>query len=125
MVERTTTSTAHMVHTESTESYQENSMIDPDSLKNVDGPAKTRKGSSRFSKQQNSKRKSPRNSLTGETPDDQEDKEDSHNNTDLTARLAQTDIQMRKLSGMLTSSRDESIMTKDELPEEEVVVSGR
>ena len=40
MVERTTTSTAHMVHTESTESYEENSMIDPDSLKNVDGPAK-------------------------------------------------------------------------------------
>merc|ERR1712181_122495 len=61
MVERTTTSLAH---TESEESKEEESQIDPDSLKNVDGYAKARKGSSRFSKRQNSKSKSPRNSLS-------------------------------------------------------------
>merc|ERR1739838_550647 len=75
MVERTTTtlartesedcteerSTASLAHTESEE---EESQIDPDSLKNVDGHAKARKGSSRFSKRQNSKSKTPRNSLS-------------------------------------------------------------
>ena len=89
MVERTTTTLARtesedskeekrkstLAHTESEEETQ----IDPDSLKNVDGQAKVglrtlipetnfvlqaRKGSSRFSKRQNSKSKSPRNSLT-------------------------------------------------------------
>merc|ERR1712032_1393502 len=79
MVERTTTtlartessedskeekSTASLAHTESEESKEEESQIDPDSLKNVDGQAKARKGSSRFSKRQNSKSKSPRNSLS-------------------------------------------------------------
>merc|ERR1712192_231295 len=61
MVERTTTTLAR---TESEESKEEESQIDPDSLKNVDGYAKARKGSSRFSKRQNSKSKSPRNSLS-------------------------------------------------------------
>ena len=96
MVERTTTtlarteseedskpkeekSNATLAHTESEESKEEESQIDPDSLKNVDGQAKVglitpipetklsfqaRKGSSRFSKRQNSKSKSPRNSLS-------------------------------------------------------------
>merc|ERR1719312_755256 len=81
MVERTTTtlarteseedskpkeekSNATLAHTESEESKEEESQIDPDSLKNVDGQAKARKGSSRFSKRQNSKSKSPRNSLS-------------------------------------------------------------
>ena len=51
--------------------------IDPESLKNVDGQAKQRKGSSRFSKRQGSKSKSPglgsRNSFSG--PDDREEDE--------------------------------------------------
>merc|ERR1711913_216141 len=78
MVERTTTTLARtesedskeekssttLAHTESEESKEEESQIDPDSLKNVDGQAKARKGSSRFSKRQNSKSKSPRNSLS-------------------------------------------------------------
>merc|ERR1712223_1815209 len=79
MVERTTTTLARtdsedlkeekstatlLSHTESEESKEEESQSDPDSLKNVDGQAKARKGSSRFSKRQNSKSKSPRNSLT-------------------------------------------------------------
>ena len=92
MVERTTTTLARtesedskeekifLAHTESEESKEEDSQIDPDSLKNVDGQAKVslvsslihekkllfqaRKGSSRFSKRQNSKSKTPRNSLS-------------------------------------------------------------
>merc|ERR1712032_913069 len=62
MVERTTTTLARTESSE--ESKEEESQIDPDSLKNVDGQAKARKGSSRFSKRQNSKSKSPRNSLS-------------------------------------------------------------
>merc|ERR1712192_364151 len=103
------------------------SQIDPDSLKNVDGHAKSRKGSSRFSKRQNSKSKSPRNSLsTSEGLD--EEAEDSLSNTDLTTRLAQTNERMKKLSATFSSvaSRDEGLMERDEWPEEEeVVVSAR
>ena len=78
MVERTQTSS--VVRTESEESKEEDSQIDPDSLKNVDGQPKVveleksnnlfkliikvRKGSSRFTKRQNSKSKSPRNSFS-------------------------------------------------------------
>merc|ERR1712181_164506 len=138
MVERTTTtlartesedcteerSTASLAHTESKE---EESQIDPDSLKNVDGYAKARKGSSRFSKRQNSKSKSPRNSLsTSEGLG--EEAEDSLSNTDLTTRLAQTNERMKKLSATFSSvaSRDEGLMERDEWPEEEeVVVSAR
>merc|ERR1719341_1615548 len=142
MVERTTTtlartessedskeekSTASLAHTESEESKEEESQIDPDSLKNVDGQAKARKGSSRFSKRQNSKSKSPRNSLsTSEGLG--EDAEDSLSNTDLTSRLAQTNERMKKLSATFSSvaSRDEGLMERDEWPEEEeVVVSAR
>merc|ERR1712032_1101186 len=141
MVERTTTtlartesedckekkSTASLTHTESEESKEEESQIDPDSLKNVDGQAKARKGSSRFSKRQNSKSKSPRNSLsTSEGLG--EEAEDSLSNTDLTSRLAQTNERMKKLSATFSSvaSRDEGLMERDEWPEEEeVVVSAR
>merc|ERR1712192_380251 len=141
MVERTTTtlartesedcteerSTASLAHTESEESKEEESQIDPDSLKNVDGHAKARKGSSRFSKRQNSKSKSPRNSLsTSEGLG--EEAEDSLSNTDLTTRLAQTNERMKKLSATFSSvvSRDEGLMERDEWPEEEeVVVSAR
>jgi len=141
MVERTTTtlartesedsreekSTATLAHTESEESKEEESQIDPDSLKNVDGQAKARKGSSRFSKRQNSKSKSPRNSLsTSEGLG--EEAEDSLSNTDLTSRLAQTNERMKKLSATFSSvaSRDEGLMERDEWPEEEeVVVSAR
>merc|ERR1712032_1792338 len=142
MVERTTTtlartessedskeekSTASLAHTESEESKEEESQIDPDSLKNVDGQAKARKGSSRFSKRQNSKSKSPRNSLsTSEGLG--EEAEDSLSNTDLTSRLAQTNERMKKLSATFSSvaSRDEGLMERDEWPEEEeVVVSAR
>merc|ERR1719151_193609 len=118
MVERTTTTLARTESEDSreeknsttiahTESKEEESQIDPDSLKNVDGQAKTRKGSSRFSKRQNSKSKSPRNSLsTSEGLG--EEAEDSLSNTDLTSRLAQTNERMKKLSA-----------TFDEWPEEE------
>merc|ERR1712218_416699 len=92
MVERTTTTLARtesedskeekrksaLAHTESEEETQ----IDPDSLKNVDGQAKARKGSSRFSKRQNSKSKSPRNSLTTSESVGEEG-EDCLNNTVL------------------------------------------
>merc|ERR1712158_190617 len=107
-------STTTLTHTESEESKEEESQIDPESLKNVDGQAKARKGSSRFSKRQNSKSKSPRNSLsTSEGLG--EEAEDSLSNTDLTSRLAQTNERMKKLSA-----------TFDEWPEEEeVVVSAR
>merc|ERR1712218_749398 len=129
MVERTTTTLARndsedlkeeksaailLSHTESEESKEEESQIDPDSLKNVDGQAKARKGSSRFSKRQNSKSKSPRNSLTTSESVGEEG-EDCLNNTNLTSRLAQTNERMKKLSA-----------TFDEWPEEEeVVVSAR
>merc|ERR1712212_390940 len=138
MVERTTTtlarnesteekSTASLAHTESEESKEEESQIDPDSLKNVDGQAKARKGSSRFSKRQNSKSKSPRNSLST-SEGFGEEAEDSLSNTDLTSRLAQTNERMKKLSATFSSvaSRDEGLMERDEWPEEEeVVVSAR
>merc|ERR1712083_242000 len=66
------------------------------------------------SKRQNSKSKSPRNSLTTSEGLGEED-EDSLSNTDLTSRLAQTNERMKKLSA-----------TFDEWPEEEeVVVSAR
>jgi len=136
MVERTTTtlarndsedlkeekSAATLSHTESEESKEEESQIDPDSLKNVDGQAKARKGSSRFSKRQNSKSKSPRNSLTT-SESVGEETEDSLNNTDLTSRLAQTNERMKKLSATFSSaaSHDGEVM----MEEEEVVVSAR
>merc|ERR1719192_2818114 len=132
MVERTTTTLARtesedpkeekrkstLAHTESEEETQ----IDPDSLKNVDGQAKARKGSSRFSKRQNSKSKSPRNSLTT-SESVGEEAEDSLNNTDLTSRLAQTNERMKKLSATFSSaaSHDSEVM----MEEEEVVVSAR
>jgi len=140
MVERTTTTLARtesedskeekiiLAHTESEESKEEDSQIDPDSLKNVDGQAKTRKGSSRFSKRQNSKSKSPRNSLSTSEGLVGEEAEDSLSNTDLTSRLAQTNERMKKLSATFSSvaSRDDSLMERDEWPEEEeVVVSAR
>merc|ERR1712190_707039 len=117
MVERTTTtlartdsedlkeekSAATLSLTESEESKEEESQIDPDSLKNVDGQAKARKGSSSFSKRQNSKSKSPRNSLTT-SESIGEDAEDSLNNTDLTSRLAQTNERMKKLSATFSSA---------------------
>jgi len=118
MVERTQTSS--VVRTESEESKEEDSQIDPDSLKNVDGQPKVRKGSSRFTKRQNSKSKSPRNSFSvveGATED-----ADSLSNTDLTLRLAQTNGQMKKLS----ASFSPELMSREEWPEEEeVVVSAR
>merc|ERR1711971_432502 len=124
MVERTTTTLAR---TESEDCTEEESQIDPDSLKNVDGHAKARKGSSRFSKRQNSKSKSPRNSLsTSEGLG--EEAEDSLSNTDLTTRLAQTNERMKKLSATFSSvaSPDKGLMERDEWPEEEeVVVSAR
>jgi len=136
MVERTTTTLARtesedsreekiLAHTESEESKEEESQIDPDSLKNVDGQAKARKGSSRFSKRQNSKSKSPRNSLsTSEGLG--EEAEDSLSSTDLTSRLAQTNERMKKLSATFSSVADEGLMERDEWPEEEeVVVSAR
>merc|ERR1712233_183352 len=145
MVERTTTTLARteseedskpkeeksnttLAHTESEESKEEESQIDPDSLKNVDGQAKARKGSSRFSKRQNSKSKSPRNSLSTSEGLVGEEAEDSLSNTDLTSRLAQTNERMKKLSATFSSvaSRDDSLMERDEWPEEEeVVVSAR
>merc|ERR1712107_259860 len=130
MVERTTTtlarndsedlkeekSAATLSHTESEESKEEESQIDPDSLKNVDGQAKARKGSSRFSKRQNSKSKSPRNSLTT-SESVGEDAE------------AQTNERMKKLSATFSSAAShdgEVMMGRDEWPEEEeVVVSAR
>merc|ERR1712012_266675 len=136
MVERTTTtlartesedlkeekSAATLSHTESEESKEEESQIDPDSLKNVDGQAKARKGSSRFSKRQNSKSKSPRNSLTT-SESIGEDAEDNKDLTDLTSRLAQTNERMKKLSATFSSaaSHDGEVM----MEEEEVVVSAR
>jgi len=82
------------------DSQEDSCTIDPDSLKNVDGPAKQRKGSSRFSKRQGSKSKSPgfgnQSSFSG--PDDREDEEETSNNTDLTTRLEETNVRMKKLS---------------------------
>merc|ERR1712223_336784 len=140
MVERTTTTLARtdsedlreeksaatlLSHTESEELKEEESQIDPDSLKNVDGQAKARKGSSRFSKRQNSKSKSPRNSLTT-SESVGEDAEDSLNNTDLTSRLAQTNERMKKLSATFSSAASHDGEVMDEWPEEEeVVVSAR
>merc|ERR1711874_912099 len=115
-------SSTTLSHTESEESKEEESQIDPDSLKNVDGQAKARKGSSRFSKRQNSKSKSPRNSLTTSESVGEEG-EDCLNNTDLTSRLAQTNERMKKLSATFSSaaSHDGEVM----MEEEEVVVSAR
>merc|ERR1719233_2509658 len=73
-------------------SQEDSCTIDPESLKNVDGPAKQRKGSARFSKRQGSKSKSPglgnQSSFSG--PDDHDDEEETMNNTDLTTRLEET-----------------------------------
>merc|ERR1719427_432542 len=81
-------------------SQDDSCTIDPDSLKNVDGPAKQRKGSARFSKRQGSKSKSPglgnQSSFSG--PDDRDDEEETMNNTDLTTRLEETNVRMKKLS---------------------------
>jgi hypothetical protein len=86
--------------TSGSESQEDSCTIDPDSLRNVDGPAKQRKGSSRFSKRQGSKSKSPglgnQSSLSG--PDDREEDEEAMNNTDLTTRLEETNVRMKKLS---------------------------
>eukprot|EP00092_Neocalanus_flemingeri_P032913 GFUD01035795.1.p1 GENE.GFUD01035795.1~~GFUD01035795.1.p1 ORF type:complete len:2735 (+),score=766.32 GFUD01035795.1:100-8304(+) len=85
-------------------------IIDPESLKNVDGQAKQRKGSSRFSKRQGcGKSKSPGlgsgNSFSG--PDDHEEEEETLNNTDLTTRLEETNVRMKKLSAVFTSMCEE------------------
>jgi len=81
-------------------SQEDSCTIDPESLKNVDGPAKQRKGSARFSKRQGSKSKSPglghQSSFSG--PDDRDDEEETINNTDLTTRLEETNVRMKKLS---------------------------
>ena len=62
------------------ESQSDSCTIDPESLKNVDGLAKQRKGSSRFSKRQGSKSKSPglgnQSSFSG--PDDLAEDEGRH-----------------------------------------------
>merc|ERR1719233_2360928 len=63
-------------------SQEDSCTIDPESLKNVDGPAKQRQGS---------KSKSPglgnQSSFSG--PDDHDDEEETMNNTDLTTRLVE------------------------------------
>jgi len=117
MVERTTTT--RMVTTQSMDSEEdEDSQIDPDSLKNVDGAPKTRKGSKRFAKHQNSKNKSPRTSVTVVT--ESGDNEDYLSKSDLTSRLEETNVQMKKLSSTLSS-----VVSEEWPDEEEVVVSGR
>merc|ERR1719154_731112 len=79
-------------------------------LKNVDGLAKQRKGSSRFSKRQGSKSKSPglgnQGSFSG--PDDLAEDEETMNNTDLTTRLEETNVRMKKLSEVFTTMCEES-----------------
>jgi len=77
LIEQTTTE-KFVNLTDGAEEIAETCTIDPDSLKNVDGPTKQRKGSSRFSKRQGSKSKSPgfgnRSSFSG--PDDHEEEEE-------------------------------------------------
>merc|ERR1719167_2095245 len=100
LIEQTTTE-KFVNLTDGAEEIAETCTIDPDSLKNVDGPTKQRKGSSRFSKRQGSKSKSPgfgnRSSFSG--PDDHEEEEEEKvNSTDLTTRLEETNVRMKKLS---------------------------
>jgi hypothetical protein len=115
-----------------------------------------RKGSARFSKRQNSKSKSPRTSLSSVDAEaaasegteeraphsrpaaDSQTRSpslrpsplsslDPSSNSELTARLAQTNVQMKKLSATLSCAarpREESGLAEWPL-EEEVVVSGR
>merc|ERR1712106_8128 len=58
LIEQTTTERISRPSS-SMDSHADTCTIDPESLKNVDGPAKQRKGSARFSKRQGSKSKSP------------------------------------------------------------------
>merc|ERR1712228_1028758 len=90
LIEQTTTE-KFVNLTDGAEEIAETCTIDPDSLKNVDGPTKQRKGSSRFSKRHGS-----RSSFSG--PDDHEEEEEKVNSTDLTTRLEETNVRMKKLS---------------------------
>jgi len=81
--------------------------IDPENLKNVDGQAKQRKGSSRFSKRQSSKSKSPsyRDSFSG--PEEKEEEGETVSSTDLTTRLEETNVRMKKLSEVFSTICDQ------------------
>merc|ERR1711962_955413 len=101
---------------------EEDFQIDPESLKNVDGQPRVRKGSSRVAKHQSNKGKSPRTSISAV---EDEDNQDSLSKSDLTSRLEQTNERMKKLSTTLASSvvsREEDELADDE---EKVVVSAR
>merc|ERR1712123_313779 len=99
LIEQTTTERISRPSS-SMDSHADTCTIDPESVKNVDGPAKQRKGSARFSKRQGSKSKSPglgnQSSFSG--PEDREEDEETMNNTDLTTRLEETNVRMKKLS---------------------------
>merc|ERR1711915_1034283 len=89
------------------EGIADESQIDPESIKNVDGQPRQRKGSSRFTKKQRDNSKSPhrgnRNSVAEE---DHGDAEEMNNCSDLSSRLEETNKRMKKLSDVFNACEE-------------------
>merc|ERR1719394_72971 len=71
--------------------------IDADIIKNVDGTAKQRKGSSRFSKKQRDKSKSPGIGNRASCSEPDVEQEMTQTSSDLTSQLEETNVRMKKL----------------------------
>merc|ERR1711868_143532 len=88
--------------------------IDADIIKNVDGTAKQRKGSSRFSKKQRDKSKSPGIGNRASCSEPDVEQEMTQTSSDLTSRLEEPNVRMKKLSDVFTTC-EESFSDTDTL----------